>query len=213
VYSIAYGSVPIFIPQLWPHSYYNARYGMELLPALALYGVYALAVLERRLMAPEAGSGAKLMARVLAPVAVAVAVMNSFGMIYRIPAVLKEGIVNSRTRVPFEQAIARVLEDLPPGVPVLMNTSDHVGALQDAGIPLKQTINDGEYYSWHAALKDPAHQAAFIVAIVGDPVADAVAKHPDNLEEMTILCTTGQPCAHIYRSTAWGAVHLPAPPQ
>ena len=35
VYSIAYGSVPIFIPQLWPHSYYNSRYGMEMLPALA----------------------------------------------------------------------------------------------------------------------------------------------------------------------------------
>ena len=37
VYSVAYGSVPIFIPQLWPHSYYNARYGMEMLPALALF--------------------------------------------------------------------------------------------------------------------------------------------------------------------------------
>ena len=36
VYSIAYGSVPIFIPQLYPHSYYNSRYGMEMLPALAM---------------------------------------------------------------------------------------------------------------------------------------------------------------------------------
>ena len=37
IYSVAYGSVPIFIPQLWPHAFYNARYGMELLPALAIY--------------------------------------------------------------------------------------------------------------------------------------------------------------------------------
>ena len=29
IYSVAYGSVPIFIPQLWPHAFYNARYGME----------------------------------------------------------------------------------------------------------------------------------------------------------------------------------------
>ena len=35
-YSVAYGSVPIFIPVWWPHSYYNTRYGMELLPAIAL---------------------------------------------------------------------------------------------------------------------------------------------------------------------------------
>ena len=34
VYSIAWSHVPIFIPQLYPHSYYNSRYGMELLPAL-----------------------------------------------------------------------------------------------------------------------------------------------------------------------------------
>ena len=35
-YSIAYNSVPIFIPKWWPHSWYNTRYGMELLPAFAL---------------------------------------------------------------------------------------------------------------------------------------------------------------------------------
>ena len=41
VYSMAYGSVPIFIPQLWPHSYYNSRYGMEMLPALAVFAFVA----------------------------------------------------------------------------------------------------------------------------------------------------------------------------
>jgi hypothetical protein len=36
-YSIAYGSVPIFIPEWWPFSYYNVRYGLELLPAIAVF--------------------------------------------------------------------------------------------------------------------------------------------------------------------------------
>jgi hypothetical protein len=53
VYSVAYGSVPIFIPQLYPHSYYNARYGMEMLPALALFACVAGAALERRLARPN----------------------------------------------------------------------------------------------------------------------------------------------------------------
>ena len=35
-YSVAYGSVPIFLPVWWPHSWYNTRYGMEMLPAFAL---------------------------------------------------------------------------------------------------------------------------------------------------------------------------------
>ena len=35
-YSVAFGSVPIFLPVWWPHSWYNTRYGMEMLPAFAL---------------------------------------------------------------------------------------------------------------------------------------------------------------------------------
>ena len=48
IYSVAYGSVPIFIPQLWPHSYYNSRYGMEMLPALAVFAFVAVQWLEGR---------------------------------------------------------------------------------------------------------------------------------------------------------------------
>jgi hypothetical protein len=35
-YAVSYGSVPIFLPDWWPHSWYNTRYGMEMLPAFAL---------------------------------------------------------------------------------------------------------------------------------------------------------------------------------
>ena len=39
--SIAYGGVPIFIPVWWPFSYYNVRYGVQLLPAFAVFSVLA----------------------------------------------------------------------------------------------------------------------------------------------------------------------------
>ncbi len=48
VYSIAYGSVPIFIPPLWPHSFYNSRYGMGLLPAFAVFVALSLNYLDER---------------------------------------------------------------------------------------------------------------------------------------------------------------------
>src|SRR5258708_21198969 len=44
-YSVAFGSVPIFLPVWWPHSYYNTRYGLELLPAFALGIGFAAAFL------------------------------------------------------------------------------------------------------------------------------------------------------------------------
>ena len=50
-YSVAYGSVPIFVPEWWPFSYYNVRYGLELLPAIAVFAgliPWAVARLHRR---------------------------------------------------------------------------------------------------------------------------------------------------------------------
>ncbi|HEV2646949.1 MAG TPA: hypothetical protein VGU46_11345 [Acidobacteriaceae bacterium] len=230
VYSVAYGSVPIFIPQLYPHSYYNARYGMEMLPALAAFACVALAACERRLTPPMgdevvlsnpvAGAGK---VRPMYVAAMILAVLNPLAMIYGSavvqavashvehhpsnllapyspPLVLKEGIVNASTRVPFERNLALVLGEFPPGSPILMQESDHIGALQDAGIPLRQTLNDSDYDSWHTALEDPAGHAAYVVALEGDAVSKAVAAHPDGLNELTILCSTGQPCARIYQS-------------
>ena len=205
VYSIAYGSVPIFIPQLYPHSYYNSRYGMELLPALSLFAFVAAALLERWLEAREASGASPLLGKLLQPALLSLAVLNSLAMIYRTPLVLKEAMVNAITRVSFERSLARTIEDFPSGVPILMQNSDYIGALQDAGIPLKQTVNEGEWYSWHAALEDPAGHAAYVIAIAGDPVSKAVAEHPDGLKELTILCTTGQPCARIYQSERFAA--------
>ena len=195
IYSIAYGSIPIFIPQLWPHSYYNSRYGMELLPALAIFASLAFAWLERRWSETQ-----PLAKRLLQPVALLLIALNTVGMMYRTPLVLKEAIVNSTTRVAFETALARQLRAFPDGSTILMYNSDHVGALQDAAIPLRQTINEGDYDSFQAALAAPAEHAAYVVAIAGDSVAAAVASHPQGLTELTILCTSGQPCARIYKS-------------
>jgi hypothetical protein len=236
VYSVAYGSVPIFIPELYPHSYYNARYGMEMLPALALFAPVAMAAWERRFAKTRvrsgdeaaANTGAGISARPLYLAALALAVVNPLAMVYGTalvqkcagliehhpsnllarydtPLVLKEALVNSTTRVPFEQNLALVLQDLPPGVAILMQESDHIGALEDAGIPLRQTINESDYDSWHAALQAPAEHAAYVVALEGDAVAKAVEEHPEGLQELTILCGTGQPCARVYQSESYAA--------
>jgi hypothetical protein len=195
VYSIAYGSVPIFIPQLWPHSFYNLRYGMEMLPAFAVFMFLMLDWAHLRW-----GKTRPLAARFFQPVALLLIAVNAVWMMRGLPLVLKEAVANSTTRVAFEMALARELKTFPAGVPILMYNSDHVGALQGAGIPLSQTVNEGDYDSWKAALAAPAEHAAYVVAIAGDQVSAAVAEHPEDLTELSILCTTGQPCARIYQS-------------
>jgi len=195
VYSIAFGSIPIFIQPLWPHSYYNSRYGLEMLPALAVSAFLALEWLARKLTRSQ-----PLVANLLYPVTLSLVALNSVAMMYKGPVVLREAITNSTTRVAFETALAHNLRTFPPGVPILMYSSDHIGAIQQAGLELRQFLNEYDRDSWKAALAAPADHAAFVVAIEGDPVSKAVKEHPEGLTELTVLCTTGQPCARIYQS-------------
>jgi hypothetical protein len=202
VYSVAYGSVPIFIPQLYPHSYYNARYGMEMLPVLSVYGALAAERMDVWLRGKPEG-WARVGARFWQPLAMVLCVANCMAMMYWTPLVLKEGMVNARTRVSLEESIALELEQMPYDEPVMMALSAHVGAVQTAGRTLRSMVSENDYQSFDAALKDPAHNAAFVIAIAGDPVAKAVSEHPEGLSEIAVVCTSGQPCARVYQSQVW----------
>ena len=204
IYSVAYGSVPIFIPQLWPHAYYNARYGMELLPALCIYGALAAEHLELWLREGTA-NWRRFAVRFWQPATMVLCVLNSTAMMHYIPLVLKEGMVNARTRVPFEHSLANVLETMPVDRPVLMSISAHVGAVQDAGRDLRTVLSENDEISWRAALADPAHKAAYAIALDGDPVAKAIAAHPEGLGEIEVVRTVGQPTARVYQSLLYKA--------
>lgn len=194
-YSIAYGSVPVFVPVWWPFSWYNTRYGMEMLPAFALFAAFTAGWVLDWVQAsrPEA-------ARWVYAAAVLLIVGNAAVLLRAQPVVFQEAAANSRTRIPFEGALAEALRALPREGPILMYTSQHAGALQRAGIPLRRTINETDYYRFQPALERPAACARWVVATEGDVVAKAVAQHPEDLELVSVTCSSGQPCARIYSS-------------
>ena len=189
VYSVAYGSVPIFIPVWFPHSLYNTRYGMEMLPAFALFAAAALEGL---------GMWRARWLDWMVPVTAVLILANSILLLRSGPLVFQEAVVNSQSRIPFERALSNWLRVLPPGKTLLMYTSEHIGAVQQAGIPLRDIINEGNYYEWNVALKDPAAKANYVVALDGDAVAKAVAERPQGLTLLQVVCSTRQPCARIY---------------
>jgi hypothetical protein len=213
-YSVAYGSVPIFIPLWWPHSFYNTRYGMEMLAAFSLALAFLVAWIADFLKRYPTSQnrdvghpGLAVQAHALRAfgnwlpwVVIALLVANAGALFHETPLVMREAIANSRTRIPFEAAYARALEVLPPNAVLLAYTSEHPGAYQRAGIPLKHTINESDYYEWTPALKDPAKAADYVITTDGDRVAQAVAEHPQGLTLIDIVCSTGQPCVRIYRS-------------
>jgi len=198
VYSISYGSVPIFIPQLYPHAYYNSRYGMEMLPVLSIFLAYALAEGVKHF-----GKAKPLVDQLAVPITLMLIVINTILMVHQVPLVLLEAMVNSRSRLALEEPLAVQLASFEPGTPILMENSNHVGSLQTAGIPLKRTIGPSDYYLWRDALQAPAEHAAYVVTFDGDELTDAVKKHPEGLDELAILCSTKLPCVRVYRSLVW----------
>ena len=100
----------------------------------------------------------------------------------RPPLVFEEGVVNSRTRIPFERQLAAEMNRAPADAVIMFDTTDHIGAVQDAGIPLKRLVSPLDSQSFNAARNAPAAHANLIIALDKDPVAAAVAAHPQGPE-------------------------------
>jgi hypothetical protein len=202
ILSVAYGGVPIFMPVWWPFSYYNVRYGLELVPAFAVFGalaVYFMAALAR----PRA-------VRLVVAIAVLGFVAASYASIWRDPVCFREAWINSRTRISLEREVADFLKALPPDSNLLMYLGNHVGALQRAGIPLRRVINEGNHRTWkqpvdlegwwERALANPAQYADFVIAFDGDPVAVGLQKR--DLTPLAVIHVSGQDKATIYQAHA-----------
>ncbi len=205
--SVAYGGVPIFMPVWWPFSYYNVRYGLELLPAFAVFAalaVYfvreagaesrhqacasrrrALIFVDRKLRFDLAGSG--LLSRSL----------DQFPHSHR---------PGARTRR-FREELSRLI---PPCSCIWATTWARCSR---PAIPLRRVINEGNHRTWkqpvdpeglwERALANPAQYADFVIAFDGDAVSTGVQKQ--DLIPLAVIHVSGQPKATIYQT------HAPCP--
>jgi Dolichyl-phosphate-mannose-protein mannosyltransferase len=190
--SIAYGSVPIYIPVWYPHSYYNVRYGLELLPAFAVFIPLLAAFIAEHVHEVALRSAAWC---VLIGV-----VAGSYLSVYRdTPITLREAKVNSRGRLAIERPLANYLGELPRSATLLMYTAEHAGALQMAGIHRRNVISESEHPDWEWALLDPARQAEYAVACQGDPVWVAIRPRIADFTELLSVSAPGQSRCTIYR--------------
>ena len=191
--SIAYGSVPIYIPVWWPFSYYNVRYGLELLPVFAVFPVIVVDAL--------ASKAANRSVRVAVWSAFLVGLVgSSYLSAYAVaPITLREARVNSRARIALEDGLAAALARLSPSSTLLMYESEHAGALRLAGIPLRHVISENEHPDWELALVDPAHHADYVVACQGDPVWAAMRHRGDEFTQMVTISAPGQASCTVYK--------------
>jgi len=200
--SIAYGSVPLHVYTWWPFATFNQRYGLQLLPMFAVsIGVLAAAVFSSTFREGVPGRHAgKLVAVVFA------LVIGSYASVWKEPQCLKEARRNWEIRNPMNSAVERVVAQLPMHSRFLMDLGEHVGVMEQLGIPLRQVVNNENHRPWkrptdpdglwERALADPARYVDFVIAFDGDLVDQALNR--TGLIELTVIHASGQAPAHIY---------------
>jgi len=198
-FSIAYGSVPLHVYTWWPFATFNQRYGLQLLPMFAVStGVLAASVF---LLGAGGRHGGKMVAAILA------LAVGSYASVWKAePQCLAEARRNWVMRNPLNSAVERVVARLPRNARFLMDISEHVGVMEQAGIPLRQVVNNENHRVWkrpsdpeglwERALADPTRYVDFVIAFDGDAVDRGANR--TNLTELTEIHATGQPHARIY---------------
>ena len=197
--SIAYGSVPIHVYTWWPFATFNQRYGLQLLPMFAASGGLLTACVSQ--LANKGRHGGKLVTPLLALIVASYAsVWNSK------PLCLKEAQKNWDIRNPLNLAVLRVVSHLPLQSRFLMDIGEHVGIMEQAGIPLRRVVNNENHREWkrptdpeglwERTLADPSHYVDFVIAFEGDVVDQQANKA--TLAELMVIHATGQPPARIY---------------
>ena len=191
LWSIHSSGTPLYVPGLWPHSWYNTRYALAGLPLASLAAAALVAMLPQRW---QPAAAVALVAGISAGWALAGA-----------PAVWKEAQVNSVARREWTgQAGAFLAEHYKSGDGVVYTFGDLTGALREAGIPLREGLHQGNHPAWDAATLRPElfFREEWALAMAGDAVAAAAQRGgpPDaHYELRKRIMVEGAPVIEIYQ--------------
>jgi hypothetical protein len=206
--SVAYGNIPIFVPVWWPFSEYNVRYGLQLLPAFAVFVPVGIAFLAQSAAKIRKDISLSGRANLLAVAGVFVLLIATYAAIWRAdPICYREATINMHGRVALDTQLAGWIKSLPTDSTLLMYLGAHAGALEQAGVPLRRVINEGNHRVWRQpvdpdglwerALANPEEYADYAVGFDGDPVW--IAAEDRHLKALVEIHTTGQPRAAIFQ--------------
>jgi hypothetical protein len=193
VWSIHSSGNPIYVPTLWPHTFYNTRYALALLPFMA----FGCAALVR--MAPP-----KFVR--FSAVAVAVIALSPF-LIYPTerPIVWQEADLNSRVRRQWISESAAYLRDAAgPHETFFTSFGELTAIYRTLGIPLRDTLTGDNDVEWAGAVARPDLflHTDWAVVTGGDTVQGVIDKarlHGPRYELMRRVTVKGAPAIEIYR--------------
>jgi hypothetical protein len=194
IQAMAYAGVPLYVPTLFPHSYYNLRYGLEMIPAVALFPSF---ILSARLGKPLRLGLLVLFVGLLG--------CQSVRMLRAGPeelAVVKEGILNTPCRSHRQQAILQFLRGHYDGKRLLVAVGKWPCVMPQLGINLRNTISDSNREYWVRMRTEPQNWVGWIIRGNGDAVDQLMQTYPGAFKDFELVeqgSYTGEGDFRIYR--------------
>ena len=188
VWSMHSSGTPLFVPTLWPHSWYNTRYALAALPVAAIAAAGIVAILPAKLHAVGA--------------AILVLAVAASWALAGTPLCWKESAVNSAARRAWTgQAAAYLAANYQPGDGIIYSFGDLTGVLRDARIPLREGLHQGNRPSWDAAVLRPDlfFHEEWALAVAGDKVDEAVNRLGPRYQLKKRIMVEGAPAVDIYK--------------
>ena len=216
IWNIHSADSPIHLPGLPPHGYYNTRYGLALLPLLALCGAAMVALVARNrsvtVVARKRLAG--LTALLVLAATTAPWLLNPHPEAW---ITWKESQHNSVARRAWtRKAAGFFLARYHSGEGIFTSFGDYTGVFREAGIPLRDTLTGDNGLAWQAAILRPdlCLWEKWGLTQGGDPVQTAInraRRHGPNYELARQIIVKRAPVIEIYeRSTAPSNLYYPS---
>lgn len=197
IQGIAHAAVPLYVPTLFPNTYYNLRLGVELLPAAAILLSFLLpANLPRRwrwtLLA--------ILLAVFLGQAIQTASSGAAELV-----VVKEGVVNTPCRSKRQQAVIRILREKYDGQNLLMTAGKWPCVMIEVGIPFRKTLSVGNRTYQDQLRSQPGKLVEWVVRSDGDDVDALMRAYSESFRDFDLIFEEsihGEANVAIYRRRA-----------
>jgi hypothetical protein len=179
IQAMAHAAIPLYVPTLFPNTYYNLRYGAEMIAAVALFPSFVLS--------PRLGKGLRL---TLLMVFLAVwgrqfAVMTAAGP--RELPVVKEGILNTPCRARRQRAIIDFLREHYDGGRVLVTAGRWPCVMPEVGIYFSNTLSNLNRKYWAKMQTEPEKWVEWIIRGDGDAIDSLMQAYPRAFKDYQVV--------------------------
>lgn len=206
IQAMAHSAVPLYVPTLFPNTYYNLRYGIEMLPGVAILISYLVPPPSAPVSiaakgAPRYGSAAPAVALAV----VLILLGQAISLVAHGPrelGIVKEGLLNTPCRSQTQQAIIGFLRAHYDGETILVAEGKYPCVMPELGIHYRRTISESNRPQWRSLRFGADRLAGWIIRGQGDLVDEMMRAYPRAFSRFQVVERyrfPGENPAEIYR--------------